>query len=525
MKNLTYKKFQQAKRNKDLVQMKSLYEENRNENTIALEYAILLSKSNQYEEAKTIFMSLIKAPNKTRVTLSRAILELGKLECSLGDIERARICFTSLLNLSFCDRDYAKLELGKLEFKLGNIELARGYFESLINTSSDNYAKLELAKLELNQKNISLARTYFLDLINTSNNFYALLELGKLEVSQGNIEEARTYFKRLFGTISENYAKLELGKLEFNQGNIEEARTYFSFLVSKGNYRDKSYAKLELGRLEFSQGNIQEARGYFEELIKTSPYDRMYAILELGKLEFSQGNIEMARDYFQNLMSMSTQKDRYAMFELGKFEFSQGNIELAKNYFEDLLNSTFYDKDIYVVVIISLVKLSIKQNNYFNAFKYFTYLKDYKFNYILKMQLELLKLYIMKELNIFFEKETKIRVSYNNNQVVDYDEFVAIEHIIDGHKEEFSNGIDLYKLFNDIKSKLTEEYKYRNLSTNDIYHIPYENIGEGCHILRVVTLPNSKDILTMFPLNQINYNLEDDSLDFDKGPILQRKKV
>ena len=49
--------------------------------------------------------------------------------------------------------------------------------------------------------------------------------------------------------------------------------------------------------------------------------------------------------------------------------------------------------------------------------------------------------------------------------------------------------------------------------------------GEGCHILRVVTLPNSKDILTMFPLNQINYNLEDDSLDFAKGPILQRKKV
>ena len=172
MDNFTYKKFQQAKRNKDLVVMKRLYDENRNDNAIALEYAIALSKNDRYEEAKTIFMSLIKAPNKTRVFLSRTILELGKLECSQGNIERARTCFTSLLNLNSRDRDYAMFELGKLEFKLGNIKEARIYFKRLFGTTSENYAKLELAKLELNQKNIALARTYFLDLINTSNSFY-----------------------------------------------------------------------------------------------------------------------------------------------------------------------------------------------------------------------------------------------------------------------------------------------------------------------------------------------------------------
>lgn len=121
----------------------------------------------------------------------------------------------------------------------------------------------------------------------------------------------------------------------------------------------------------------------------------------------------------------------------------------------------------------------------------------------------------MKELNIFFDKEYSNLYNYNNLQTIDYDEFVAIEHILERHEKEFSSDIDIYKLFNDIKTKLTPETQKQKLVVNDVYDIPYQNIGNGIHILRVVTLPNSKDILTMFPLYD-DEEIEEISIDEGK---------
>ena len=43
--------------------------------------------------------------------------------------------------------------------------------------------------------------------------------------------------------------------------------------------------------------------------------------------------------------------------------------------------------------------------------------------------------------------------------------------------------------------------KINKLVVNDVYIIPYENIGrKGEPYLKVVTLPNTKDIITMYPV-------------------------
>ena len=72
--------------------------------------------------------------------------------------------------------------------------------------------------------------------------------------------------------------------------------------------------------------------------------------------------------------------------------------------------------------------------------------------------------------------------------------------------------INIYKLFDDIKDRLTEECRIRTFTINDVYDIPYPNIGKSSNILRVVTLPNTTQILTMFPLEQSEHNLTDDEL-------------
>ena len=131
--------------------------------------------------------------------------------------------------------------------------------------------------------------------------------------------------------------------------------------------------------------------------------------------------------------------------------------------------------------------------------------------------------YIAKGLGVELDF-SNIICGYNANQVFDYDEYVAIEHIIEQHKDDFSCGVDIYKLFNDIRPRLLDEHKVNNLDINDVYFIPYPNIGEGRDILRVVTLPNSKDILTMYPGRKICGYFDDKELEDEDYMTLKRKK-
>ncbi len=270
---------------------------------------------------------------------------------------------------------------------------------------------------------------------------------------------------------------------------FQEAKKRQDLYQMKKLYENNPNDKIicfEYAKLLSKKKKNNEARPIFLSLLNSQ--NRTYAMLELGKLEKSEGNIGEARNYFESLLN--AQNRTYAMLELGRLEYIEGNIEKSRNYFESLLNTQNR-----TYAIVNLMVMYIKEQNYIDAFKYLKYSKDSKIKTSFKTEL-----FIMKELNIFFDEENKIPISYNNLQIVDYDEFVALEHVIENHDSDFSKDIDIYRLFNDIKSKLTEEYKKRKLVLNDIYEIPYENVGENCHILRVVTLPNSHDILSMYPL-------------------------
>ena len=121
----------------------------------------------------------------------------------------------------------------------------------------------------------------------------------------------------------------------------------------------------------------------------------------------------------------------------------------------------------------------------------------------------------MTRLNIYF-KDIELPIYYNATQIMNYDELSAVEHIIERHKDEFADNINLYKLFSEVS--LDEKYHKRNITFNNIYDIPYPNIGENIDTLRVITLPNSKDILTMYPL----YN-EAERLDEQEFTLKRRK--
>lgn len=188
------------------------------------------------------------------------------------------------------------------------------------------------------------------------------------------------------------------------------------------------------------------------------------------------------------------------IFELGKLETFLGNTKKAKQYFELLLDTSYKDK-----AMQSLIIISTKEQDYESLIKYVVMALELN----MKIGSKLLVL-LLKELNVFIkDRPYDIRYNYDIYQYIDYDEFLALEHIVLSHTDYTSNpnkslfreDIDVYRLFNDIKNHLTEENKIQKLEYSDIYIIPYPNVGTlGESYIKVVAIPNTKNILSMYPV-------------------------
>ena len=318
------------------------------------------------------------------------------------------------------------------------------------------------AKSYINTGRYDEAREILIRQLNTKNKKYAMLELGKLEAQLENIKEAKRYYEMILKLDSkDDYAMFEIGKIEYVLGNYKEAKDRFEKILE---IRNDPITRFQLAKTEYKLGNASKARIHYKALSKTILDDivRPYALLELARLEACEGNIEEARRIFTYLGESN--RDEYAYRLLAMMEFKNGN------YLEAL----------------KIINSELKNNREVD---------------------EKLILALSKELNVFFDYDyNDISLVYRNKQILDYDEESTINHIIERHfngieKSNFNKNLDPYMLFNEAKTMLAKENKVKNLAFNDIYIIPYSNIGEyGEEYLKVVTLPNTKNIITMHPL-------------------------
>ena len=131
---------------------------------------------------------------------------------------------------------------------------------------------------------------------------------------------------------------------------------------------------------------------------------------------------------------------------------------------------------------------------------------------------------INKKLNCINNNEYS---SYSESQTINYDEKKAIEHIIDHHilNESFSSfneEINIESLFHDVKTRLDEGVVFY-CDTFDRYILKYDNIGyedeKVINQLEIITIPNTKNIITMYPSKNIpNYDLEEEDKEVKKAP-------
>lgn len=267
---------------------------------------------------------------------------------------------------------------------------------------------------------------------------------------------------------------------------------------------NRDYAMFELGKIELDQGNKVQAWIYFEELLNAT--NNEYAVLELGKLELEQGNKEGARKNFKLLLN--TDNDEYAMLELGKLNVTENKFDKTLSYFEKINESK--------IVLIEKVYLNIRKNNYEEAYKIF---KANNFKSILDIgQISQIRNYLKYQLRLINKEE--LPSGYFYSQLTNYDEDSTLEHIKlhldENDNKRIHSTYDKYVNINIVY----EDVKYRILDINptccsivDKYIVDYDYTVakiDGCLTdkLEIVTLPNTKKIITMYPIPNIKENIK-----------------
>ena len=190
--------------------------------------------------------------------------------------------------------------------------------------------------------------------------------------------------------------------------------------------------------------------------------------------------------------------DINATLELGKIEFNDGNLKNARMYFESALKLCENP-----VALQYLIYIDIHEKKYEEAYK--LYKKFIKYDYEECHDSINMGIILHNKLNLPISKHLKKNYFYQ--QLTNYNEDKAIEHI-KCHLEKkdhsvYSNIVNVDALYRDSIIKI------QNINPNtfmvvDKYVLDYNYIvgtsrNKITNRVEVVTIPNTKDILTIYP--------------------------
>ena len=141
--------------------------------------------------------------------------------------------------------------------------------------------------------------------------------------------------------------------------------------------------------------------------------------------------------------------------------------------------------------------------------------------------LAITELVIKKQLGLDTNFKRGARCDYLKEQIVDYKEGRAINHIqghfiyVDEKKSCFNENVNLNYLFNLIKNNIDNKNKGNFNETLEIYYFGVSNVGyvdnTTCNYIKVVVVPNTNNIVNMYPVNTLDYKyISNIDIDYEK---------
>ena len=259
--------------------------------------------------------------------------------------------------------------------------------------------------------------------------------------------------------------------------DIDTAIKEFKKLYKK--YPDDNVILYELGTLLLRQGiNVSEALYLLS--LATNKHNRYAISNELGLYFLNHGDYDKAIEKFSSLGSSSKEKDRcYGLYGLIMTYIHTGDYDKALDCFDKLK------------ILRRITEFDI--SHYYN-----------------------LKFYLLTKNNL--NPNEAYADNYFRKQLVDYDKETAIEHIKEHLKQAneekikakrvhsvFNENMDIEKLYDYcveiIKDKDPTgrgEVDYYKCKLEDKVGVTYAN--KETTYVEVVTFPNSKDILSIYPV-------------------------
>ena len=376
---------------------------------------------------------------------------------------------------------------------------------------------LDIKKMIENREfDVALKRLEKLYEINVGDHFIEF-EIAKIKAKDPkSMEEAKEMFEKLLQYSNSSVAVIELGKIAVKQGNFDKARTYFKKLIAREN---NLRAYFELANLEILVRNYNAAKEIlinFLNLNESSEYCEN-AKIELAKIERKLGNIDIAKLYLNQIIESKEEMHEqkiWAKLELGKLETNIGNIEEGINLLNELLDSKLKS-----LALEQLIYLEIRYQKYEEAYQHYQELERCS-DYIKKKRFVKTKIFLEYKLGILQLENYQEQVHYFINQLLCYNSEIAIKHIklhLDKDEEKithstYSESIDIDKLYKYAEERIMnsnpDEYEMVDkyiVKCNEVIGKTIEN--KLTDTLRVVTLPNTKNILSMYPMPALNNEL------------------
>ena len=261
-----------------------------------------------------------------------------------------------------------------------------------------------------------------------------------------------------------------------------------------------------LGKLEFQRNNYEKAVSYLNSVYLTceNKYIRSEVLLLLAEIEYENGNYEVAKGYCYNSLNSIIERKKVQVFSL-----LERIAVIEHKYDEALKYCDFGYKTTEVAYfLVHKVQIYIRKHEYEKAFEVLMKILEKGYD-VVEGYIDLYVLYLCKKLNVFiFDYDFSNSLGcYSFNQFNSYDLDYAVEHT-KRHlqcnekrgNDYLDNRIDIYIMIEKVKEMLDDKYKIPSIVT-DVYVIPYPNIGiKGANFLKVVTIPNTHDIITMYPV-------------------------
>ena len=330
------------------------------------------------------------------------------------------------------------------------------------------------------------------------------------------IDEAKEIFLKLLNNNNQyvSNALLELGRIEVNARNYDRARSYFNKLIKREN---DCLAYIELAKLETKIGNHNRAIELLQTVDKNLNEESKYhyiVLLELAKVSRRNEDIDKAKEYLKIIgeSNNNTIENEWIMLEYAKIEELNNNVVNAISILNKLLNTMIHE-----IALVQLIKIYIKYEQYELAYKYNNELLKIK-NPRSHFNPKQIDTFLKYKLGIENNNEEN---TYFTKQLYSYNKYEVINHIsqhLDENDEKimhsiYCEDINIEKLY-EYASKQIQNLEPIVEGINDKYIVRCNKIvgmsldKQPTDTIKVIVIPNTKDIITMYPISAPNKKLE-----------------